>query len=138
MSNSTNNSARKVGAIGDVAFSVSANKVMTLTEVSVSKSVNYAVHKIHGHKSKLEYTGKNPTEISFPITLSAFLGINARSQIRKLEDMMWEQQLVPLIIGNDRIGKKWVITSVKEKYTRFGKDGTIAEIDCTVSLKAYN
>ena len=129
---------RKVGALGNVAFSISVNWVMILTEVSVNKSVNYAVHKIHGHKAKLEYTGKNPTEISFPITLSAFFGVDARNQIRKIEDMMWEHQIVPLIIGHDRIGKKWVVTSVKEKYTRFWKDGTVAEIDCTVSLKAYN
>lgn len=130
--------ARKVGAIGSVAFSVSSEKVMTLTEVDVTKSVNYAVHKLHCHKPRLEYTGKNSTDISFPIVLSAFLGVDPIGQVKKLENMMWNQQLVPLIIGKDRIGKKWVITSVKEKYKRFYKDGTISEIECTVSLKAYH
>lgn len=130
--------SRKVGALGDVSFSVSSKKVQTLTEVEINRSVNYASHKIHCHKPQLEYTGKNTTEISFPITLSAFLGVNARDQVKKLENMMWHQKLVPLVIGKDRIGKKWVITSVKEKYSRFNKDGTVIEIECTVSLKAYN
>lgn len=125
----------KVGSIGDVVFSVEAKSASILSEFQRSISANYEEHKLIGQTATLEYTGTNPTEISFTIKLSAFYGINPKTQLEKIEEMARTGKQVTLSLGSSVIGEKWAIQSISSKAEFFDRDGDILSYDVSISLK---
>ena len=125
----------KVGSIGDVVFNVEAKSASILSEFQRSISANYEEHKLIGQTATLEYTGTNPTEISFTIKLSAFYGINPKAQLEKIEDMAKNGKQVTLSFGTSVIGEKWAIQSISSKAEYYDKDGDILSYDVSLSLK---
>jgi phage protein U len=130
--------ARTVGAFGDITFKVSSKTIRTIEKLELNGSVEYGTHKLHNGKTQLEYTGRNPVKGSFPIILSAFVNVNPRKYVQKLERYMNKGKVVPFILGTKKIGKKWVITSVKQTYEYFDPDGDVLSIECEVSIQEYN
>ena len=130
--------ARTVGALGDVPFKVSSKAIQTIEKLELTKSVEYGTHKLHKGDTLLEFTGKNPATGSFPITLSAFLGVNPTKFLKKLEKMMTKAKVVTLTLGTQKIGKKWVITDVKQTYTYFDVNGDVLSVDAEVSIEEYH
>jgi len=129
---------REVGSLGDVVFTVSSDAIKTVEKIEIKKSVEFGTHKLHNGKTLLEYTGRNPAQGSFPITLSGFLGVNPTKVLKTLEKQFEKGQVVSFTMGSKKIGKKWVITDVTENYTYFDVNGDVLAIDVTVSIKEYN
>jgi phage protein U len=129
---------RLIGALGDVVFTVSSKAIQTIEKLELKKSVEFGTHKLHNGKTLLEYTGRNPATGSFPITLSAFLGVNPLKVLKVLEKHLEKGQVLSFTLGTKKIGKKWVITDVQENYTYFDVNGDVLAIDVTVSIKEYN
>lgn len=125
----------KVGSIGDVVFSVEAKSASILSDYQRSISANYEEHKLIGQTSTLEYTGTNPTEISFSIKLSAFYGINPKTQLEKIEEMAKTGKQVTLSFGSAVIGEKWAIQSISSKAEYYDQDGDVLSYDVSISLK---
>ena len=129
--------ARIVGSLGDITFKVSSKAMRTIQKLEKNVSVSYSEHKTHLKYPIMEFTGKDLATASFPITLSAFVGVNPTKYLKKLEKMMMNQKAVYFALGTKLIGKKWVITGIKESYQYFDRDGDVLSIDATVSIKEY-
>lgn len=127
-----------VGNLGSVYFSVSADMVKTLTDLSMNKSINYGSHKVHGGKALLEFIGIEPDEISFSVEMSAFLGVNPTTMIDALDRMADAGQAVAFVLGTKIYGPgKWVITNLGKAFGQTYKDGALLTAKVKISLKEY-
>ncbi len=126
-----------IGSLGDVLFYVTDSQVLTIKEATWKVKATYATHKMHGTRSKLEFTGLEPHELEFQITASAYLGIDPLVTIDDLNMMLEGHQVVQFLLGNDVIGTSWVVTEVSHKMNQFWKDGTLLGVVITVKIKEY-
>ena len=74
----------KIGSFGNLVFSVSDRTVKTFDGMSWDFSADYATHDRHIKADLLEYMGPGIEGISFSMVLSAFLGVNPRSESTRL------------------------------------------------------
>ncbi len=127
-----------VGSLGDIVFSVSSNKVETLKNLKYTKSASFAEHNRHCADTILEYTGNNPAEISFDITLSYLLGVKVEKEIKKLDLYTRRGKAMKLVIGKKVYGSYlWVIEKYSVNYQHFDKSGNVVTADVSLSLKEY-
>lgn len=127
-----------IGSLGDIIFSVSSEKIETLSDLKYTESVNFSEHKRHNTASILEYTGRNSAEMSFKITLSYLLGVNVEDEIKKIAEYTQQGKLLKLIIGKTVYGSyRWVITKYTVNYKYFDKYGDIVNADISLNLKEY-
>lgn len=76
-----------VGSLGDVVFEVSDDRKLTFSGMSYSVGARTSVHNRINGRPLIEFQGPENEEISLTIKLSAFLGINPRKSMYKLDDM---------------------------------------------------
>lgn len=126
-----------LGSLGDIPFGVSDKTYQTYSNMSWNSTANYATHALHGKTAMLELTGFDTDEISFDMYLSAYFGVKPMKLLNKLQKMMQEGRVVPLILGTDVIGKKWVITKIGRAIKHVYKDGTMISCEVSVSLRQY-
>lgn len=127
-----------VGSFGKLVFSVSPNKIETLTNLQRKGSANYSVHNRHGSSALLEFTGRPPEEISFEMTLSYNLGVNVLQQIDLIKSYTQKGAVHRLIIGKRVYGSyKWVISSYSVSYKYFGRQGKVVTAVVSVNMKEY-
>lgn len=125
------------GSLGSVVFSISRKKVMTIKSLVWKKSYTYGEHKRFGKSSLLEFTGRSPDEIELEIEISAFLGVRPLKMLSELTKIGDQHQAVPLVLGTDVIGTKWVITNIEDTTDRFFMDGTLVSAKLKVKIKEY-
>ena len=128
----------EIGKLGDIVFEASDEAVQTLNNMAWSGSVNYTTHKRHLTHAKTEYTGMNPDQITFDMTLSAYLGVNPQTAINKIWKYERDGELLPLAVGHKGYGKyRWTITkhSIKLKY--FDAEGDMTHAVVSISLQEY-
>lgn len=123
-----------VGSFGDVVFSVSSDTMETFQNMKMTQSASYSEHKVHGTQSVIEFTGFDSAQLTFEMNLSAFLGINPKTEMTKLRDMQLSRKGYPLALGTDLYGTKWVLKSMSNTYERFYKDGTLISAKVQVTL----
>lgn len=129
----------KVGYLGigntskDVAFEVSSSVIRTFSNMKVNKSVVYTTHKIHGHKALPEMTGMDADTVTFDILLSAYLGVNPKKELDKLEAFMKNGTICNLVLGDKPFGT-WVIKSMPYNIEYVYKEGDITQAKTTISL----
>ena len=129
----------KVGYLGvgdtsrDVVFEVSSSVIKTFNSMKVNKSVTYTMHKIHGHKAVPEMTGLEADTVTFEILLSAYLGVNPKTELDKLEAFMKAGTICYLVLG-DKIFGTWVIKSMPYNIEYVYKEGDITQAKATISL----
>ena len=127
----------KIGALGDLAFTVDQDKMQNFEKLKWSSSANYQTHSLHLRKGRIELTGFNPDEASFEMELSAFLGVNPRKALAKLEKMKDKGSVNKLVIGTQVIGEKWVVSKIAREVKYVYQDGEIVAIRVTVTLTEY-
>ncbi len=129
----------KVGYLGvgnlstDVVFEVSSDVIRTFTNMKISKKANYTTHKIHGHKAVPEMTGLDADTVTFEMLLSAYLGVNPKKELDKLETFMKKGTVCNLVLGDKTYGT-WVIQSIPYNIEYVYREGDITQAKCTVSL----
>lgn len=129
----------RVGYLGvgdlrrDVVFNVDDNLIETFMRMKMSKQVNYATHKIHGHKEIPELTGLSADKISFEMVLSAYLGVSPILEMYKLEEYMKHGTVVKLVLGTTYCGS-WVIQSIPYSIDYVTNEGDITQITISVTL----
>lgn len=126
-----------VGSLGDIIFEVSSSKVETLKNLKKSGSVSYGKHKRHCGSTLLEFTGKDPGNFSFDITLSSSLGVDVAKEIEKIEAAEQSGKAMRLILGMSIYGKKCVIVNHSVNYKYFDKAQNPLVADVSVSLTEY-
>jgi phage protein U len=127
-----------IGALGDIVFEVSANKVETFDDMEWNMSAKYAEHDRHLDFSLPEFTGNDLDEIPFNMKLSANHGVDPMKEIVKLTTAKREGRTLPLVIGEKAYGTyRWVIQTLKFGMKRFDNKGKLIEADASVTLKMY-
>ena len=117
----------------DVAFVVSSSVIETFDNMKVNKAVSYTTHKIHGKKAAPEMTGQDADTVTFEILLSAYLGVNPKKELEKLEAFMKNGTICNLVLGNKTVGT-WVIKSIPYSVDYVYKEGDITQAKVTISL----
>ena len=126
-----------VGTLGSVVFCVSDKSVKTIKSMSWKKSYKDAEHKMHGRKSRLEYTGQSPDEIELEVQASALLGVNPLQTMNELNTMAAANTVVKFVLGTDVIGTNWVITDIQASPDVFFQDGTMVSAPFKIKIKEY-
>ena len=125
------------GSLGQVVFSINQKKIQTIKSLVWKKQYSYSTHKRYGKKTLLEFTGIEPDEIEIEMEISAFLGVRPLQMLEDLAAMAKKHQVVPLILGTDVIGTKWVITNIEDSTDKFYMDGTLVSAKIKVKIKEY-
>lgn len=129
----------KIGYLGvgdiqqDVVFQVSPEVIETFAKMKVTKQATYTTHKIHGHKAIPEMTGFDADTISFEMLLSAYLGVNPKAELEKLEAFAKSGTICDLVLG-DKLFGTWVVKSMPYTVEHVYKEGDITQAKVTVSL----
>ena len=127
-----------IGYLGEVVFEVSAKKVKTFDDFKRNASSRVATHELIGRKPLLEFGGPGLETVSFPITLSAFLGLDPTEEVKILRDMRDQGLAVDFVLNGEPQGAGlWVLESLSEKWKYVDNDGVPRQIDCDLTLREY-
>lgn len=138
LSEPVENKASKIGSLGEIAFEVSTEKVMTVGNMTRSYSAKYAEHEIIGDKPVLEFVGANLRTISFEIQIHAEWGHNPKDEIKQLVEYCEGGEVLTFILGDGPVGdNKWVIESVEETDEQWTGTGEVLYCKANISLKEY-
>ncbi len=121
-----------------ILFTVSADVVETVSNMTWSGSARYATHQRLGANALTEFTGLDPDKITFDITLAADLGVNPTDEITKIWTYQRDGTALQLLLGEHAYGRyRWSITSHKTKVTNSDAHGNIYSAVVSVSLQEY-
>ncbi len=127
-----------VGCLGDIGFHVSADVVEVINNITWSGKARYSTHQRHLRNALTEFTGIEPDEMSFDITLSAYLGVDPLAEMVKIWAYERDGEAIPLVIGERPYGKyRWSIVSHKIKMQYTDKYGNVTHAVVSVSLQEY-
>lgn len=127
-----------IGSLGDIVFEVNDDRKLTFSGMSYNVGARTSVHNRINGRPLIEFLGAENEEISLTIKLSAFLGINPRKSMYKLNDMCREGVPLRLVIGKTHFGKyKWLITKVSSTMEHISNRGQILSITTKITLKEY-
>lgn len=127
-----------VGSLGGIRFNTSMRRVLTFDNYRRSGVAKYATHEIIGEKSRLEYTGLEPEEITIDIQLMSSLGSKPEEQLKKLRKMRDDGEVVSFIIGTKPVSQnKWIIKNLGEAVPHWGNRGKMLFATVQVTLTEY-
>lgn len=127
-----------VGSLGDIIFEVNDDRKLTFSGMSYNVGARTSMHNRINGRPLIEYQGAENEEISLTIKLSAFLGINPRKSMYKLNDMCREGVPLRLVIGKTHFGKyKWLITKVSSTMEHISNRGQLLSITAKITLREY-
>lgn len=127
-----------VGSLGGIIFTVSSDKIMTMSNIKTSGTANYGKHQRVSGNTLLEYTGNDADTLSFDIKLAAQLGVDIEKELDKIAAAQRSGEVLKLVIGKKAYGRyRWVIEKYSATYTAFGKDGKPILADVSLTLGEY-
>lgn len=127
-----------VGCLGDIVFEVSESVVRTLSDMKWSGSARIATHQRQGTHALTEYTGMDPDKIQFTVYLSAYLGVDPMTEIKKIWNYERSGTSLPLVIGDHAYGKyRWLIQKHSFAPQAFDARGNILVASLSLSLIEY-
>ena len=127
-----------IGFLGEIMFQVSDKTVLTLENWKWSGSARYEVHPRHGYHALTEYTGMDPDEITFDMTLLAELGVDPMREVAKLWKYEREGIAVPLTVGTHGYGKyRWNVTNHEMTIKYTDTNGNLLGAVVSVTLQEY-
>ena len=133
-----------IGTLGNIAFEVSSNKVLTLQAFKRSIKARYATHQVINKKPVIEYLGPDLTDVDFQITLNRqLLGAKPIDEINKIKKLVLSGAPQSLRIGDEEFGL-FVIESMSEDWQHFNqREGfrsvvSLSHAVVSLKLKEYN
>ena len=127
-----------VGFMADILFIVSSHYSRTFDYDGRGSGGRWAQHDIIGDKPVLEFIGPDVEKISFTMQLRSDYGVSPAKELAKLRKMRDTGKYFPLVIGGKLItDNMWVIESLDESVSFWGKFGGIMSAKVSVTLKEY-
>ena len=127
-----------VGFMADIPFIVSSRFIRTFDDYGRGSAGRWAQHDIIGDKPVLEFIGSDVEKISFSMQLRADQGINPAKELEKLRKLRDNAKVFPLVIGGNMVtNNMWVLESVDESVSFWGKAGSMLSVKVNVTLKEY-
>lgn len=121
------------GSFGTVNFQVSSAVVENFKSLKWTSTASYSQHKVHGKKAVPEFTGFDADKMTFEMTLSAFLGVNPKTEMEKLQKMMTDKKAYSMALGTDLFGK-WVVQSISREFQHVYADGKLLQCKVNITL----
>lgn len=127
-----------IASLGNIVFEVSDEQVRTFKNMKYSVGARYQKHNRLGGKPILEYISPDIETLSMNIKLSAFLGLDPRKEMKKLNDACRNGELLRFVLGKKQFGSyRWVITKVNNSIERVDNKGNILSIEASLTLELY-
>lgn len=127
-----------VGALGDIVFTVSSDKVRTFDSMSRSGSARLATHELINRKPLVEFLGPGSETISMQISFSVYDGLNPKDEATSLRELRDKGKAVVLILGGQPLGDGlWLVESLNETHKYIDNNGAAHQIDVSVTLREY-
>lgn len=127
-----------IGALGDIVFTVSSDKVRTFDDMSRSGSARLATHELINRKPLIEFLGPGGETISLKISFSVYDGLNPEDGTKALREMRDKGKAVALILAGQPLGDGlWLVESLNETHKHIDNTGAAHQIDVSVTLKEY-
>lgn len=127
-----------IGNLGTaITFQVSSNRILTPQNMTRKVSANWVKHTRFYNKPLSEYIGPNLQTMSFEIVLSAALNVSPAKVVDTLEYACENGIVMPLVIGNKRVGLLWKITSISQPYDKVLSSGQLVECKLQVEIEEY-
>ncbi len=127
-----------LGALGDIAFTVSSNKVITFNNLKQNTKARYTSHAVIGQKPILEYIGPDLEEITFTMQFAMQVGVDPREEVAKVREKCQKAEPLYFVLNNQTVGENpWIIESVGESVDTVDNLGRIIVTEIEVTLKEY-
>ena len=127
------------GSFGDVIFTVSADKIQTIRDLTRQGAASIQSHKRHLDADLPEFTGVSGESFGFSIRLSKYLGVEDPTAVLEIL-IAYMREGIPqyLILGTGAVGRyKWLVSGYKVVHEHFDGNGNPVTIDVTISLTEY-
>lgn len=127
-----------IGALGDIVFTVSSDKVRTFDGMSRSGSARLATHELINRKPLMEFIGPAGETISMQMSFSVYDGLNPEQEAQSLRELRDKGKAVALILGGQPLGDGlWLVENLNETHKHIDNTGTAHQIDVSVTLREY-
>ena len=127
-----------LGALGDIAFTVSSSKVVTFNNLKQNTKGRYTSHDVIGQKPILEYIGPDLEEITFTMQFAMQAGVEPRIEVAKVREKCQKAEPLYFVLNNQTVGENpWIIESVGESVNTVDNLGRIIVTEIEVTLKEY-
>ncbi len=127
----------QIGSFGKLlVFEVHQNKILTPQKVKREYSATYEEHKVLGTKPRLEFLHPDLNTFSFPVLLSASLGVNPADTMLSVQALIVGGITENLIIGGMNYGRH-VLQKATEEWTRSMPNGKPMSIQASLEFKQY-
>ncbi len=97
---------------------------------------NLAQYALINSKPRLQFTGTTLEEVAIGLKLRADF-CNPDQEIKDFDAWKNTGEILPLLLGNGEYVNDYVIQSIGKEITQTFNDGTIVEVDITISLLEY-
>lgn len=127
-----------IGYFGEIIFEVSANKILTFSNFTISESVELEEHKRIGQKPRIEFLNDGLADVSFTMELNINLGVNPKVILKQLDEYKSNGLAQILVLGGEVIGKdRFIISSLSKEYSTIYNNGVLASCKVDIKLKEY-
>lgn len=121
-----------------ILFIVSREVFRTPNNMTWGGSARYAVHERHATHALTEFTGLDPDNFSFDLTLTKELGVDPMEELVKLWNYERDAEAVGLVIGGHAYGKyRWSIQKHETKLEHTDTEGNLYAVEVSVKLLEY-
>lgn len=127
-----------IGSFAGIVFEVSADKILTLSDLSRSGGSRWSVHEINGKKPMPEFIGPGQEGISFKIILKAAHGVNPEKNLEILRKFRDTGQVSSFVLGSKPITSGyWYLEDINEGYKQVDNKGRVLSMDVSLTVKEY-
>lgn len=128
----------QVGSLGNIVFTVSDDTVKTISNFVWSGSARYSTHQRHLTNALTEFTGIDPDSITVDVVVSAYLGVNPMTEIKRIVEYEQSGTVLPLTVGTQSYGRyRWVISGHKTKIQTYDGRGNVTSATISLTLQEY-
>ena len=103
-----------------------------------SGSARYSTHQRHLTNALTEFTGVDPDSITFDVVVSAYLGVNPMTEIKRIVEYEQSGTVLPLTVGTQSYGRyRGGISGHKTKIQTYDGRGNVTSATISLTLQEY-
>lgn len=126
----------QTGSFGEVIFEVSASKVLTPSSFSLEMEARYEDHQVQGNFEVSEFLAPRIYAASVAIVLRRDMGVEPFEEMERLETMLVDGQVAPLVIAGQNMGD-FTLRKISQDWQYMTRKPGPYRINATLELKQY-